>query len=75
MSGLNCGTVAAWTGVSVTRQRGQLIPSPLATLVMATVHPSSILRAPDENARHSQMKAFVDDLRTVAALIRKAKAA
>ena len=32
----------------------------------ATVHPSSILRAPDENARHEQMAAFVDDLLLIA---------
>jgi DNA polymerase len=60
---------------SVTRQRGQLVASPLAPLVMATVHPSSILRAPDQNARHQQMQAFVNDLRIVAQLARKAKAA
>jgi DNA polymerase len=60
---------------SVTRQRGQLIPSPLAPFTMATVHPSSILRAPDENARHQQMQAFINDLKIVAELARKAKAA
>ena len=60
---------------SVTRQRGQLIPSPLAPFVMATVHPSSILRAPDENARHQQMQAFINDLKIVAELARKAEAA
>ena len=38
----------------VTRQRGQWIRSSLAPWVMATVHPSSILRAPDEDARHLQ---------------------
>jgi uracil-DNA glycosylase len=60
---------------SVTRQRGQLIASPLAPFVMATVHPSSILRAPDENARHLQMQAFINDLKIVAQLARKAEAA
>ena len=60
---------------SVTRQRGQLVDSPLARFVIATVHPSSILRAPDDDARHQQMRAFVNDLKTVAALARKAKAA
>jgi len=39
---------------------------PLAPLVLATVHPSSILRAPDEEARHREMKRFTDDLRAVA---------
>jgi DNA polymerase len=60
---------------SVTRQRGQLIDSPLAPFVMATVHPSSILRAPDSNARHMQMEAFVNDLKAVAKLAKKAEAA
>jgi len=60
---------------SVTRQRGKLVSSPLAPLVIATVHPSSILRAPDEDARHSQMNAFVNDLKIVADLLRTAKVA
>jgi len=49
----------------VSRQRGQPIPSPLAELVMATVHPSSILRAPDDT-RESEMEQFIDDLKVVA---------
>jgi len=50
----------------VTAQRGQFIPSTLAPIVMATVHPSSLLRAPDEETRHRETKLFVEDLRTVA---------
>jgi DNA polymerase len=57
------------------RQRGQLIDSPLAPFVIATVHPSSILRAPDDEARHLQMQAFINDLKIVADLARKAEAA
>lgn len=53
----------------VTQQRGKLIPSPLAPHVMATVHPSSILRAPNDLAREREMKRFVADLRAVARLI------
>ena len=60
---------------SVMRQRGQLIDSPLAPFVIATVHPSSILRAPDDDARHLQMRAFIKDLKIVADLARKAAAA
>ncbi len=55
----------------VTRQRGELIPSPLARYVMATVHPSSILRAPDEDRRHEPMRLFVDDLKKLAAALQK----
>jgi len=47
----------------VTKQRGKLIPSPLASHVMATVHPSSILRARNDTAREREMKLFVADLR------------
>jgi DNA polymerase len=52
----------------VTKERGKLIPSALAPHVMATVHPSSILRAPDERER--EMALFVEDLRKVAKVIR-----
>jgi DNA polymerase len=53
----------------VTRDRGKLVPSPLAPHVIATVHPSSILRAPDEETRHREMDAFVADLERVAQLL------
>lgn len=53
----------------VTQQRGKLIPSPLAPHVMATVHPSSILRAPDDDTRHAEMARFIDDMRTIARVI------
>ncbi len=58
---------------SVTRQRGQEVASSLAPHVVATVHPSSILRARDDDSRHAQMKDFVRDLSVVADLIRSAK--
>jgi DNA polymerase len=50
----------------VTAHRGALVPSPLAPFVLATVHPSSILRAPDDEARHREMQQFTNDLRTAA---------
>lgn len=50
----------------VTQHRGELMKSSLAPFVMATVHPSSILRAPDEDARHAEMERFVADLKTLA---------
>jgi len=50
----------------VTVHRGTFIPSPLAPFVLATVHPSSLLRAPDEETRRRETKRFIDDLRTVA---------
>ncbi|HEY2461667.1 MAG TPA: UdgX family uracil-DNA binding protein [Candidatus Acidoferrum sp.] len=50
----------------VTQHRGELMKSPLAPHLMATVHPSSILRAPDEETRHSEMQRFVADLKKLA---------
>ncbi|MDQ6884209.1 MAG: UdgX family uracil-DNA binding protein [Candidatus Dormibacteraeota bacterium] len=50
----------------VTQQRGQFIQRPGLPLLMATVHPSSILRAPDEESRQLERRAFVKDLRLVA---------
>jgi uracil-DNA glycosylase family protein len=52
----------------VSRQRGEPVDSNLAEHVLATVHPSSILRA-DEDRREMEYRAFVDDLKTVAKLI------
>jgi DNA polymerase len=53
----------------VTRDRGKFFETELAPVVMATVHPSSILRAPDDISRRAEMKKFVRDLRRVAALL------
>jgi DNA polymerase len=53
----------------VTRQRGEPIGSPHAEHVVATVHPSSILRQRDAGARRAELAAFVDDLRVVAGLL------
>ena len=52
----------------VTKQRGVPVESDLAPNVLATVHPSSILRAPDEAARQEAYDAFVADLRAAAKL-------
>ena len=54
----------------VTRSRGTLVPSPLAPAVLATVHPSSILRAPDEETRHAEFERFVADLKVAAKQLR-----
>ena len=50
----------------VSRQRGELVDSPLARYVLATVHPSSILRRRDDASREAEYAAFVEDLRVVA---------
>ena len=53
----------------VSQRRGEFVESDLAEHVTATVHPSSILRAPDEETRRSEMKRFVEDLKKVAKVI------
>jgi uracil-DNA glycosylase len=53
----------------VTKQRGEFIESTLAPYVMATVHPSSILRAPDEESRRLEYRLFVDDLKKLKEVI------
>jgi uracil-DNA glycosylase family protein len=50
----------------VTKQRGEFVDSDLAPSVTATIHPSAILRAPDEEAREMERGLFVRDLRKVA---------
>jgi uracil-DNA glycosylase family protein len=51
----------------VSRQRGEFVQSPLAPVVTATIHPSSILRAPDDETRREEMRRFIADLRKAAA--------
>lgn len=47
----------------VTRERGKVLPSPFAAQIVATVHPSSLLRQPDEESRRREYALFVNDLR------------
>ncbi len=53
-------------GFKVTQQRGEFVESPLAPLVTATIHPSSILRERDEEARRKALNGFTIDLTNVA---------
>jgi len=53
----------------VSVQRGQFVKSDLAEFVTATVHPSSILRAPTDDARHRETARFIDDLKKIRAAI------
>ena len=59
----------------VSIQRGTWVKSPLAPFVMATVHPSSLLRAPDEETRRREIKRFIDDLKLVHEALKKHRAA
>jgi uracil-DNA glycosylase len=49
----------------VTQQRGVPIPSKLAEIMIATVHPASVLRAPDERARQQAEREFFADIATI----------
>jgi uracil-DNA glycosylase len=53
----------------VSKQRGQFVVSELAPKVIATVHPSSILRAIDEESRHREMGLFIQDLKKIAKVL------
>ncbi|HEX4540437.1 MAG TPA: UdgX family uracil-DNA binding protein [Acidimicrobiales bacterium] len=53
----------------VTKERGRFVDWPYEPKVTATVHPSSILRAPDEGSRQAELARFVQDLEMVAAAL------
>jgi uracil-DNA glycosylase family protein len=55
----------------VSRQRGELLDSELAPIVSATIHPSAILRAPDDSSRVAERAAFARDLANVAEALAK----
>ncbi len=67
------GSTAAQAVISpkfkVSIQRGLFVPSDLAEYVTATVHPSSILRAPSDEARRMERERFVDDLKKIRAAL------
>ncbi|HWM11592.1 MAG TPA: UdgX family uracil-DNA binding protein [Solirubrobacteraceae bacterium] len=64
--GATAGKALLGSGFKLTPSRGQPIESELAELVTATVHPSAILRAPDDEARFAEREAFTHDLQAVA---------
>jgi len=53
----------------MTGRRGELLPYTEASRILATVHRSAILRAPDEVSRHHEMQRFIKDLQVVAEFI------
>jgi uracil-DNA glycosylase len=64
--GATAGKALFGSSFRVTRQRGELLDSELAPIVSATIHPSAILRAPDDEARMQERAAFRADLANVA---------
>jgi uracil-DNA glycosylase family protein len=57
------------SGFRLTKHRGEILSSELAPRVIATVHPSSILRSPDDETRHREMAMFVEDLKYIAEIL------
>jgi DNA polymerase len=53
----------------VTKQRGEFLESTLAPYLMATIHPASILRAPDDETRRLEQRRFVADLKKLARVL------
>lgn len=64
--GATAASTLLGSAARVTRDRGKFFESTLAPFVAVTVHPSSILRAPDSAARRQARADFVKDLKTFA---------
>ena len=67
--GANAAQALIGTQFRVTKNRGEFLESTLAPYIMATVHPSSILRAPDDETRRLEYRRFVDDLKKLARVL------
>jgi DNA polymerase len=67
--GATAATALLGADFRITRQRGKLVASDLAPYVLATGHPSAVLRTPDADARARAMQALIDDLRRVATIL------
>jgi DNA polymerase len=72
--GATAGKALLGSSFRVTKVRGEEIDSDLAPLVTATIHPSAILRAPDDATRAEEREAFARDLRIVAEVLEHDKA-
>jgi uracil-DNA glycosylase family protein len=66
MLGATAAKALLGSSFRVSRQRGELLDSQLAPIVSATIHPSAILRAEDDESRLLERRMFTEDLRTVA---------
>jgi uracil-DNA glycosylase len=64
--GATAGKALLGSSFRLGEARGRPIESELAPFVTATIHPSAILRARDDDTRHAERRAFTDDLRAVA---------
>ena len=72
--GATAGKALFGSSFKITRERGRLLDSDLAPIVSATVHPSAILRAPDDEARKQQRREFRSDLAVVVRAVERGSA-
>jgi DNA polymerase len=68
--GATAGKALLGSSFRLSDARGRPVESDLAPFVTATIHPSAILRARDDDTRHAERGAFTDDLRAVAKFMR-----
>ena len=54
----------------MSKNRGRVVPSRWASYALATVHPSALLRAPDEETRQREIRRFIEDFRQVTAILK-----
>jgi uracil-DNA glycosylase len=64
--GATAGKALLGSSFRLGEARGRPVESDLAPFVTATIHPSAILRARDDDTRHAERRAFTEDLRAVA---------
>jgi uracil-DNA glycosylase family protein len=69
--GATAGQSIFGAGFKLMQQRGQLLASPLAGRVIATIHPSAVLRAPDDEGRRAAYRLLVGDLAVAASVLRR----
>jgi DNA polymerase len=67
--GASAAQILLGSDFRVTQRRGEFIESPLAPYVMATVHPSSVLRAPDDETRREETARLVADFKKLRAIL------
>jgi uracil-DNA glycosylase family protein len=67
--GATAGQALFGKSFRVTRDRGRPIQSKWAAFALATAHPSSLMRAPDEETRHRETERFIADLRKISELL------
>ena len=71
--GATAAQVMLGAAFRVTEDRGRILKSTLASRVIATVHPSSILRAPDDESREAELQSFIADLMVAARVLREGR--